>query len=378
MNISVKVLLLLFILPVGASAYVRIRNPSTPDEVNQDLNDLWDSFNTTVFRSGNVICISSPTFCVNTITHQVIISSLTISTYPIEFQLAGATVPAITISSAPFNPGWAYVGLGMSTSPQHILESTEFWPGDNSSRWILINSTNGYSIVEVKAANSVLSTKLVNNGGGGTGNWFTGVPTALVGGIISTTQGGSVYYVEDSTLSIGTGVNSPYPLDMYSNNTKMLSLTSSGLKFVTDGTTQTTAYQKYSVFLGTITAGSASTSSSYIYSGLSATATIKSATSWVKVNAYFSADNNTNGGNCTFSLERGSLELSPGGGGFAQIHNFTARYVAPVAMEWIDKSFLTSGSTSYSMVYKSNGTGNCTAGQGGGEVDVITVQEIAQ
>lgn len=123
------------------------------------------------------------------------------------------------------------------------------------------------------------------------------------------------------------------------------------------------------------TTDTSTTGTAYVNSVLGVTITPKKTNSYILIEANFSADNNTNNGQCNFTISRGATDLSANGNGFAVIRNITARYWSPTSIRYMDTS-IASGATTYFVQFKSNGTGSCSFGEG--EQKLMTAFEIQQ
>lgn len=131
----------------------------------------------------------------------------------------------VQFTSSVFHAGYTYIGIG-TTTPLHMLEGYESWPGDNSTRWILYNSSNGYSVIEAGNTSTTDSTKIVYAGNGPSSGWFTGYDGRNMGGVVVGGSSPGFFYVAGSSLAMGTDVNAP--IEFFVNNTKRGKMTANG------------------------------------------------------------------------------------------------------------------------------------------------------
>lgn len=149
--------LVLFFSPALAHAWVSQTNPSTPQAVQRDFNDMQDDLNSRIKKVGTTtLCIANPIFCIDTVNSQVIAANGTVA-HPsyafssehntgmfrdasniIGFSIAGST-------SVLIGPASMYVPDGAAGSPgvRFLAEQhTGFYRPATNAWGMAINSAN--------------------------------------------------------------------------------------------------------------------------------------------------------------------------------------------------------------------------------------------
>lgn len=216
---------------------------------------------------------------------------------------------SLATAPGPFHSTFTYVALG-STQPVHIFESYEPWSGDNSTRWVLSNTDNGYAVIDARTgvindgsstANPVLGTadaKIFAAGYGASSNWATGVPIANSGGFIVSSSSETVFDSTNSSITFVTekaGLNFMFAPNMV----PAVYLSSSGYAFADNTYIQAVIASSQNI----VNASSATTASNYIPTGNKVTMTPHATANKFRLSWSGTVrDSNPTGDVCKFSI----------------------------------------------------------------------------
>jgi hypothetical protein len=137
-----------------------------------------------------------------------------------------------------------YTDIGVDPfNDAHIFQTSESWPQDNSTGWVINNSSDGYSTVAARTfgtTNNTAKTEMFYAGSGANFNWVTGVPIKNSGGFIVNQSSNAVFDTTSSSVTFLTEC-AGCAFNFYPNFTYAMSISSFGLVFP-DLSQQTIAY----------------------------------------------------------------------------------------------------------------------------------------